>query len=63
MPQVFEEFTEITLSRSVDVQGMHMPAGARGVIMAAWADGRAYEVEFETPRHVVLTIEDADLRK
>jgi hypothetical protein len=38
-----------------------MPAGARGVIMAAWADGFAYEVEFEEPRHVLLTVEAKDL--
>jgi quinol monooxygenase YgiN len=37
-----------------------MPAGASGVIMEVWADGKAYEVEFESP-HVVLTIEGADL--
>jgi hypothetical protein len=34
-----------------------MPAGAHGVVMAAYADGRAYEVEFEAPQHVVLTLE------
>lgn len=55
-------FTEVTLKRAVDVQGVHMPAGAHGVVMAAYADGKAYEVEFETPRHVVLTLEGADIQ-
>nr|WP_294529338.1 hypothetical protein [uncultured Rhodopila sp.] len=45
----FEDFPEVTLAHPVVVQGVAMPAGSRGVIMAAWADGRACEVEFETP--------------
>lgn len=56
------DFTEVTLRRAVDVQGVHMPAGARGVVMAAYADGQAYEVEFETPQHVVLTLEGRDIQ-
>jgi hypothetical protein len=38
-----------------------MPAGAHGVVMGAYADGLAYEVEFETPRHVILTLEARDI--
>jgi hypothetical protein len=55
------EFTEVTLRHPVDAQGVHLPAGAHGVIMAAYADGGAYEVEFERPVHVVLTLEGKDL--
>jgi hypothetical protein len=62
VPNGFEDFTTVTLTHPVEVQGVSMPAGARGVVMAAWADGMAYEVEFESP-HVVLTIEGADLRR
>jgi hypothetical protein len=57
----FADFTEVTLKRAVDVQGVHLPAGAHGVVMAAYADGQAYEVEFDRPRHVVLTLEGKDL--
>jgi hypothetical protein len=39
-----------------------MPRGARGVIMASYADGLAYEVEFESPHHVVLTLEGKDIQ-
>ena len=51
----------ITLRHDVDVQGVRMPAGAHGVVMAAYANGKAYEVEFEQPRHMVLTLEGKDL--
>jgi hypothetical protein len=50
------EFTDVTLKHPVDVQGVHVPAGAHGVVMATYADGWAYEVEFEEPQHVVLTL-------
>lgn len=39
-----------------------MPAGARGIVVHVWADGLAYAVEFETPQHAVLTVEEADLK-
>jgi hypothetical protein len=58
----FEELSEVVLTRPIEVQGVSMPAGARGVVMAAWGDGLAYEVEFETPQHAVLTVEGEDLK-
>jgi hypothetical protein len=58
----FADFTELSLTHPIVVQGIAMPAGSRGVIMAARADGKAYEVEFETPRHVLLTVEAGCLR-
>jgi len=57
----FAEFSEVTLKRPVEAQGVLMPAGAHGVIMGVYADGLAYEVEFASP-HVVLTIEQEDLQ-
>jgi hypothetical protein len=57
----FADFTPVTLTHPVVVQGVAMPAGTRGVIVSTWADGLAYEVEFASP-HVVLTIEGADLQ-
>jgi len=56
----FNELTEVALKNAVTVQGVALPAGTRGVIMAAYADGLAFEVEFDTP-HVVVTIEARDL--
>jgi hypothetical protein len=57
----FQELTEVTLVRPIAVHGVAMPAGTRGVVMAAYADGLAYEIEFSEP-HVVLTIDGTDLR-
>jgi hypothetical protein len=57
----FKEFAEVSLARPVWRDDDHLPAGSRGVVMATYADGLAYEVEFEEPRHLVLTLEDADL--
>jgi hypothetical protein len=59
--QVFPDFTAVSLTGAIDVQGVYMPAGTRGVVMAGYADGRAYEVEFERPHHLVLTVTAEDL--
>jgi hypothetical protein len=61
-PKPIPELTEVALKRAIDRRGVHMPAGARGVVMASYADGLAYEVEFEAPAHIVLTLEGADLQ-
>jgi hypothetical protein len=58
----FEELSEVVLAQPIEAQGVSMPTDARGVVMAAWADGLAYEVEFETPQHAVLTVEASDLK-
>jgi hypothetical protein len=60
-PPPFRDFAVVTLKRAVDVHGIHMPSGARGVVMGVYADGLAYEVEFEEPRQAVLTLEGSDL--
>jgi hypothetical protein len=57
----YDDFTPVSLVRPIDVEGVHMQAGARGVIITAWADGLAYEVEFDEPHHVFLTVEAKDL--
>lgn len=62
-PAPLPDFAEVTLKRAVDVQGVHMPAGAHGVVMGAYADGLAYEVEFEAPEHAVLTLEGKDIQR
>jgi hypothetical protein len=58
----YEDFTEVTLARPVERSGVAMPEGARGVVMAAYAGGRAYEVEFEEPVQVVLTLTPDEFR-
>ena len=60
--QQFKELSSVILRRYVDDQGIFMPAGSRGVVMIAYEDGLAYEVEFTTPKHAVLTIESDNLK-
>jgi hypothetical protein len=60
--RTFGELAEVSLTHAVEAQGFVMPSGATGIVMAACADGLAYEVEFESPRHVVLTLEAVDIR-
>jgi len=50
------EFTEVTLKHDVDGPGIHLPAGSRGVVMAIWMDGEAYEVEFDRPVPTVVRL-------
>jgi hypothetical protein len=52
---MLKEFDEVTLKRDLDVRGVHLSAGARGMVMAVYADGTGYEVEFHQPAPVVLT--------
>ncbi len=47
---------------AVEMEGFVNPSGTTGVVMAAYTDGLAYEVEFELPRHVVLALEAEDIR-
>ncbi|HEY0421861.1 MAG TPA: hypothetical protein VGC82_00895, partial [Rhodopila sp.] len=35
--------------------------GSHGVVIAAWAGGLACEVEFDEPRHLLVTIKAANL--
>jgi len=58
----FDDFAEVTLIRSIEIDGFLMPEGTHGIVMAAYEDGLAYEVEFECPAHMVLTLEEKDLR-
>jgi len=58
---LFADFTEVTLAHPVEAFDGVMPKGARGVVMAVYDDGLGYEVEFESPFHAVLTLEQGDL--
>lgn len=60
--RTLEELSEVSLTRAVEAEGFVIPRGATGVVMAAYADGLVYEVEFELPHHVVLTLEAQDIR-
>lgn len=57
----FAELSVVALTHSVETGGQWMPSGAKGTIVAAYADGVGYEVEFEEPFHAVLTLAAGDL--
>ncbi len=59
--RTFAELTAVRLTHAIEALGFVVPSGATGVVMAAYGDGRAYEVGFESPHHVVLTLGAADI--
>jgi hypothetical protein len=57
----FAELAVVSVRHPVDVDGQTLPAGTRGTIVAAYADGVGYEVEVFEPFHAVVTLEAGDL--
>ena len=56
------ELSLVALRRPREVEdGRIVPAGSVGTVVATWAMGKAYEVEFSKPFHALATIEHEDL--
>ncbi len=55
------ELDPVRLRVDVTADGITIPAGAEGVVVAVYADGKACEVEFLKPVHAVVTVELAQL--
>lgn len=53
----FETLERVTLSDAINTESGTLPRGSSGTIVYAYDNGRAYEVEFERPFHVVVTVE------
>ncbi|OSZ72016.1 hypothetical protein CAP39_01145 [Sphingomonas sp. IBVSS1] len=51
------ELDSVRLRVDVTTDGITIPAGAEGVVVAVYGDGKACEVEFLEPVHAVMTIE------
>lgn len=47
----------VCLARPVEAEGGVLPSGATGTVVHVYPGGRAYEVEFNVPFHVVATVE------
>ncbi|HEX8165624.1 MAG TPA: hypothetical protein VF601_07530 [Beijerinckiaceae bacterium] len=43
--------------------GRRLPPRAEGAVVGIWADGAAYEVEFDKPFHAVVTVPAKKLRQ
>jgi len=50
------ELDSVGMAVDVVADGATIPAGAEGVVVAVYADGKACEVEFIDPVHAVVTI-------
>lgn len=57
----FAELSVVALTHTVEVGGQWLPSGSKGTVVAAYADGVGYEVEFEQPFHAVVTLSAGDL--
>jgi len=55
------ELTRVSIVRRVDADGRWLPVGATGTVVHAYADGRAYEVEFTQPFPCLVTLLRTDL--
>ncbi len=51
------ELESVRLRVDVAADGITIPAGAEGVVVAVYGDGKACEVEFVEPVHAVVTID------
>ena len=46
--RAFSELDEVRLLHAVSTdEGVEVPTGTEGTVVAVWADGAAYEVEFD----------------
>jgi hypothetical protein len=60
-PHPHSELSVVALVRDIEVDGRTFPAGARGTVVAAYADGQGYEVELFEPVHGVVTVGTKDI--
>jgi hypothetical protein len=52
----YAELPVVSLRHPIDVDGRPLPAGTKGTVVAAYADGFRYEVEVFEPFHVVISL-------
>ena len=58
----FEALASVRLRRTVTTdEGVEVPQGTTGTIVAAWSEGGAYEVEFAAPHQGLATVDVEDL--
>jgi hypothetical protein len=63
-PRTFPEHSMVALLSGFTLEdGRLLPPKAEGAVVGVWADGEAYEVEFDNPFHAVVTVPAAKLRQ
>ncbi|WP_156255652.1 DUF4926 domain-containing protein [Sandarakinorhabdus oryzae] len=55
------ELDTVRLRVDVVTDGITIPAGAEGVVVAVYGDGKACKVEFVEPVHAVVTVEHSQV--
>ncbi len=57
----FAELSLVSTRHSVRIDGRTLPAGTKGTVVVAYADGIGYEIEVFEPFHAIITLEAGDL--
>lgn len=56
------ELSRVRLLRAVDGDdGIQVPAGSVGTIVAVWGRGKGYDVEFTSPLAALVSVDPRDL--
>jgi hypothetical protein len=53
---VHSEGSQVSLARTVESRDGTLPIGATGTVVRVYPGGRAYDVEFSSPFHTVVTV-------
>ena len=61
-PRDLAELDRVSLKEPLQKEGVTLPAGATGTIVAVWMPGEAYEVEFTNPAAAVVTLRRREVR-
>ena len=57
----FAELSVVSLRHPVNIDGRILPTGTKGTVVAAYADGVGYEIEFFRPFQAMVTLKAGDL--
>lgn len=60
-PRILPELSVVRLANAVESADGVIPKGSTGTVVARYAGGRGYEIEFTRPFHTVATVDVSDL--
>lgn len=62
-PRILPELSVVRLANAVESADGVIPKGSTGTVVARYAGGRGYEIEFTRPFHTVATVDVSDLAR